>query len=127
VWKKVAVGTVSLIVLLGCAWIGVLIYNRSTLGVWPLSAAPDRFQFCGVRYYRVGEAPMETVTRVEAMTKTASTTTWRRAATLGIHRWQVYATEPAWSCPEPEGRNGTGHYLFVKLGPDRYLWMSDDN
>lgn len=53
-------------------------------------------------------------------------TRWLPAASVGPARWRVYRTS-AWSCPEPDGRNGDGHTLYVKVGADRYLEMDDDN
>ena len=114
--------------LLVCGIAGGSLYTRSSSGQWSPFTPPDRFQFCGARYYRAsGDSRAQTVTvsHAQAM-RTDQATRWLRATTVGLARWQVYRTS-TWSCPEPAGRNGTGQTVYLKIGPDRYLEMIDDN
>ncbi|MCO5969247.1 hypothetical protein [Actinoallomurus soli] len=122
-WKRVAVGLGALAV---CGPVGAGLYTRVSYGEWSPFTPPDRLRFCGVRYYRAG-APGEEVTTSRAGAMRADRATrWLRATSVGLARWQVYRTS-VWSCPEPDGRNGDGHTLYVKIGADRYLEMDDDN
>jgi hypothetical protein len=68
---------------------------------------------------------MAVVSRAQAL-RTDQSTRWLRATTVGLAGWEVYRTS-TWSCPEPDGRNGTGHTMYVKIGADRYTVMDDNN
>jgi hypothetical protein len=125
IWKCLTVGLSTLLV---CGLAGATLCTRSSFGQWSPFTPPDRFQFCGVRYYRtVGDfqGQMVTASRAQAM-RTDQATRWLRATTVGLAGWQVYRTS-TWSCPEPDGRNGTGHTMYVKIGTDRYMEMNDNN
>ncbi len=115
----------GLVLLLAGGVAGVGLCTRVSYGVWSPFSPPDRFQFCGVRYYRSDEDPAVTVSRAQAL-RTEQSSRWLPATSVGPRGWRVYRTS-LWSCPEPDGRNGTGHDLYVKTGQDRYMAMTDQN
>lgn len=121
VWVAGGLGLLLLLLLGGVAGAGL--YTRVSYGVWSPFDPPDRIQFCGVRYYQKGRAVL--VTQAEAQ-RFERSEKWLLATTVELKGWQVYRTA-TWSCPEPEGRNGTGHNLYVRIGQDRYLAMDDQN
>lgn len=131
VWMFLA-GGVGMALVSGMA--GVVLDTRENFGTWSPFTPPTGFGFCGATYTRTGGMPAR-VTRVQAMQikqapqwpdiEWTSATRWLPVGTVGLARWPIYRTT-TWSCPESDDRM-TGHSLYLKTGPDRYIVMGDSN
>ena len=113
-------GGLPLLVLIGLG------YQRAEYGnLWPFSL-PERINYCGERYYRALEITPGTahyVTEAQGLAD-ADRTSLVFAHDVGLLRsWPVYRTND-FQCPQSDDEQHD-QYVFIQVGPDRYVEMTD--
>lgn len=100
--------------------IGTMVLNRYVYGTYNPWAAPLRFDYCGA-HFSTGEDVGVIVTKAEAL-KDAGTGLVGRGSLGLFGQWPVFVQE-GFKCPQPDAQNSA--FVFLVLGPDRYLELTD--
>lgn len=107
------------VVVLGA--IGTMLFNRYQYGNYNPWSAPLRFDYCGARF-STGDDVGVIVTKAQALSD-AGTALVRRGSLGLFGQWPVFVRE-GFQCPQdPNVQNSA--LVFLVLGPDRYLELSD--
>lgn len=123
-WPGAAAGAVLIL-------IGAPALNRYEYGSYNLWSAPERLQYCGARFYRFDAGPRvatygdgAVVTKAEALDISRSTTLVAHGSTGAFGQWPVFLPDRL-ACPQDPVNDQLAGYLFIALGPDRYLELTD--
>ena len=109
---------------------GLAVANRVEYGALNPWSAPVRFDYCGARFYRYAAGPHvamsgdgAVVTKAQALS-IASTSALVAHGTTGMFgEWKVFVPT-GFACPQ-NTQDVLGSWMFVSLGPDRYLELTD--
>ena len=123
--------TLKIVTALGliCVFLLVLIgagYYRTEYGNFLPWNPPERFNYCGFRYYQESETTPESglvVTKAQALSSAGAKQLDFAFQIGAIYTWPVYET-PGFQCSvSPDSM--VFQTLYVQIGPDRYLVMTD--
>lgn len=111
---------------------GLALANRVEFGNFNAWSPPERFDFCGARFYRADAGPEvgmlgdgAIVTEAQALGISSSAELEPHDGGVGMfHQWSVYVPD-GFKCAENARVSQLDSWIFIQLGPDRYLSLTD--
>ena len=127
-WSKCVSVVAAAVVVLAVP--GVAVANRVEYGALNPWSAPERLDYCGAHFYRYAEGPRvgmfgdgAVVTKAQALSVASTTALVAHGSTGMFGQWSVFV--PAgFACPQ-NSQDVLDSWMFVSLGPDRYLELTD--
>jgi hypothetical protein len=125
--RKIAAVTIPIGLLL-LLLIGTFIH-RSQYGNLSPWNPPERFNYCGYRYYRQSETSPGgglTVTKAQALSAAGANQLNFTFNVGDIHKWPVYTT-PGFVCSAQRSASQESIFqtVYLQTAPDQYLVMTD--
>ncbi len=125
--KQVWVGLAGLVLLAAGITVGM---NRFEYGGFDPWSAPEHFEDCGAQFSRHDDGPKvgmdgdgAIVTEAQALSISGSAALVPHGSTGLFGRWRMYVPG-GFECPQDTSDERFG-WIFVSLGPDRYLDLTD--
>ncbi|MBR7832825.1 hypothetical protein KDL01_06105 [Actinospica durhamensis] len=123
-WAGIAVAVVLAVAA------GTTLFNRVEYGGVNPWSAPERFEYCGAHFYRDHSTPNAgtygdgvVVTKAQALAISGSTSLVARGGTGLFGQWQMFVPS-GFQCPQ-DTQDEHFTWIFLSLGPDRYLDLTD--
>lgn len=127
-WKKRAWAASAAVVVLAMS--GLALANRVEYGALNPWSAPVRLDYCGAHFYRYAAGPHvamfgdgAVVTKAQALTVASTATLVAHGSTGMFDEWNVFVPT-GFECPQ-NTQDVLSSWMFVRLGPDRYLELTD--
>jgi hypothetical protein len=110
---------------------GTSLANRYLYGHANPWSAPERLDYCNARFYRYDAGPHTAMlgdgavlTKAQALSISGSTTLIAHGGTGLFGQWQVFLPGNL-KCPQDPVNDQLAGFMFISLGPDRYLELTD--